>query len=63
MMTKWLRDSGLVVNEEKTETCLFYKRDHPTIALRINNKVIQSKKTINVLGVLFESKLQWSALF
>ena len=48
-------------NEEKTEACLFYKRDHPTIALTINNKIIRLKKTINVLGVLFDSKLQWTA--
>ena len=60
MITKWLKDSGLIVNEEKTEICLFYKRDHPTIELTINEKRVKSKKTINVLGILFDSKLQWS---
>ena len=60
MITKWLRDSGLVVNEEKTEICLFFKRDHPPVVIRINDKQIKSKKTINVLGVLFDSKLQWN---
>ena len=54
------KDSGLVVNEEKTEICLFYKRDHPTVNISINGKRISSKKTINVLGVVFDSKLQWS---
>ena len=39
MITKWLRDSGLIVNKEKTEACLFYKRDHATITLTINNKL------------------------
>ena len=29
MITKWLRDSGLVVNESKTELCLFHKNDKP----------------------------------
>ena len=29
MITKWLRDSGLVVNESKTEVCLFHKNDPP----------------------------------
>ena len=24
MMTKWLKDSGVTVNESKTEVCLFY---------------------------------------
>ena len=27
MITKWLRDSGLVVNQSKTEICLFHKKD------------------------------------
>ena len=26
-MTKWLRKSGLVVNQAKTDLCLFYKKD------------------------------------
>ena len=56
MIIKWLKDSGLVVNDEKTETCLFYKRDHATITLNINNKNIRSKNVINVLGVLFDQK-------
>ena len=38
---------------------MFYKRDHPTVEIRVNGKTILSKKTINVLGVLFDSKLQW----
>ena len=60
-MTKWLRDSGLTVNEAKTECCLFYINDHQLITLEINNVEIRSKLTINVLGVLFDSKLNWSA--
>ena len=60
MIVKWLKDSGLVVNEEKTEICLFYKRDHPIVELSISGKRISSKKTINVLGVMFDSKMQWS---
>ena len=31
IMTKWLRDSGLKVNEEKTELCLFHRLDHHPI--------------------------------
>ena len=43
LMMKWLRQSGLVVNEEKTELCLFYKSDHPIINVTINNKLVTSK--------------------
>ena len=57
---KWLKDSGLSVNEGKTECCLFYKNDHQPINLIINGIEIRSKPTINVLGVLFDSKLNWS---
>ena len=61
MITKWLKESGLIVNEEKTEICLFYKQDHPTVTLTLNGKLLRTKKTINVLGVIFDSKMQWSS--
>ena len=60
MVTKWLRDSGLAVNEEKTEICLFYKQDHPTVEIALNGQRIKTKKYIKVLGVVFNSKLQWT---
>ena len=60
-ITKWLRGSGLTVNEAKTELCLFHRQDQPQISINLFNSLINSKNTINVLGVLFDSKLQWSA--
>ena len=60
MITKWLRDSGLVVNESKTEICLFHKKDQPSVNIRIDNVLIKSKKSMNVLGVVFDSKLTWN---
>ena len=29
-ITKWLTDSGLKVNENNTEICLFYRKDTPS---------------------------------
>ena len=58
-ITKWLRDSGLVVNSNKTEVCLFSKRDTASITITLDNDVIHSTKTINVLGVIFDSRLTW----
>ena len=58
-MTKWLRDSGLKVNEEKTEMCLFHRYDHHPITIVLNGKQIMSSNRMNVLGVTFDSKLQW----
>ena len=59
LITKWLRQSGLKVNDSKTEICLFYRKDHPPITLVINNVEITTKKHMNVLGIAFDSKLQW----
>ena len=58
-LVKWLRGSGLKVNEIKTELCLFYKLDFAPVTINIRGSAITSKNTMGVLGVLFDSKLQW----
>ena len=58
-ITKWLKKSGLKVNEEKTELCLFHRMDKDPVQIRISNTIITSKPNINVLGISFDSKLQW----
>ena len=60
-ITKWLRGSGLAVNDSKTELCLFHRLDQPSLKIKLFNSEIRSQNTMNVLGVLFDSKLQWSA--
>ena len=60
MITKWLRGSGLVVNESKTEICLFHRNDKPSVTVTLNGTPVKSKKYMNVLGVLFDSKLNWN---
>ena len=60
IITTWLRDSGLKVNEQKTGLCLFYKKDTPPVEIIINNVPVKSTTTMNVLGVCFDSKLLWS---
>ena len=59
-ITEWMRHSGLKVNESKTEACLFSKRDCAPLVLNIGHDSITTKKTLNVLGVIFDSKLQWT---
>ena len=58
MIIKWLKDSGLKVNDAKTEICLFHKSDVRVINLEINGITITSKLNMNVLGIIFDSKLQ-----
>ena len=56
----WLTKSGMVVNESKTGLCVFYKQDYRPLVVELNGKLIISQSTINVLGVIFDSKLQWA---
>ena len=42
MITKWLKDSGLVVNESKTELCLFHKNDKAPITIKISENCVKS---------------------
>ena len=37
LITTWLTDSGLKVNEAKTESCLFHRKDSRPIEIHINN--------------------------
>jgi hypothetical protein len=59
-ITKLLKQSGLVVNQSKTEICLFHRRDNRPITIEIGLETIVSRPVINVLVVIFYSKLQWS---
>jgi hypothetical protein len=59
-ITKWLRKSGLRVNYDKTDLCLFYKKDTTPVSVSVGDTVIKSRSKINVLGVVFDCKLQWS---
>ena len=60
MIVKWLKDSGLKVNESKTELCLFHRNDTQKVTITIQNEQIISKKSMNILGVIFDTKLTWS---
>ena len=57
-ITKWLKDSGLKVNENKTELCLFHRNPQEPINLTFNGVTLISKKQMNVLGVAFDSRLK-----
>ena len=36
----WLRDSGMKVNESKTDLCLFYRGDTTPIVLNLNGTTL-----------------------
>ena len=60
VIIKWLKDSGLKVNESKTEICLFYRKDSPQVEVLVSGIVVKTKDHMNVVGVIFDSKLNWA---
>ena len=56
----WMRASGLKVNEEKTELCLFYRTMPPSLTLQIGNQMVSTTPFMNVLGVLFDATMKWT---
>jgi hypothetical protein len=56
----WLTNSGLKVNIEKTEIVIFYRTDTATTSIKLNKVEVHTKKQMSVLGVIFDSKLEWS---
>ena len=59
-ISNWMRSSGLKVNEEKTKICIFSRLDTTPVVMNINRNLVQTKKEMNVLGITFDSKLQWN---
>ncbi len=59
-LKKWLKKSGLKVNNNKTKLFLFYENDIAPIAITLDGVSIKSANNINVLGVLFDVKLSWT---
>ena len=58
-IVRWLKESGLKVNESKTEICIFHRCDNTEGQLTIESAKVVSKDEINVLGLTFDSKLSW----
>jgi hypothetical protein len=56
-ITEWLRGSGLTVNKSKTELCFFHRLDQPLITINLFGLEIKSLSSINVLVVLFDTKM------
>jgi hypothetical protein len=44
----------------KRQIVIFHKTDTATSSIKLNEVELHTKKQISVLGVLFDSKLEWS---
>ena len=58
-MVDWLKKSGMKVNEAKMNLCLFHAKDTAPIVINFNGIQLTSSTNINILGVIFDQKLQW----
>ena len=56
---KWMTAFGLKVNEARTELCLFSRHNIEQMTIKVGHQDIQTRSEMNVLGVVFDSKLKW----
>ena len=56
---KWMKASGLKVNENKTELCLFYRINPLSITIQIGDQMVSTTPSMNVLGVIFDATMKW----
>ena len=59
MMSLWFKNSGLKVNEEKTEITIFHKNNCNPADVLINGTNVRTKNTIKVLGIVMDTTLTW----
>jgi hypothetical protein len=55
----WFKKSGLCVNEQKTEVCIFNQNDVGQHEIELNGVSIAVKRQMKVLGLIFDTKLTW----
>ena len=56
---QWMSGSGLKVNINKTEMVVFHRNGTGQSEIRIGDVVVKSKQSMNVLGIQFDSRLNW----
>jgi hypothetical protein len=59
MAITWFKKSGLCVNEQKTEVCIFNQNDVGQHKIELNGVSVAVKRQMKVLGLVFYTKLTW----
>jgi hypothetical protein len=57
----WLKKNGMLVNQTKTELCFFKNGGHKKETIVLDNIQITTTNTIKILGIIFDSRLDWTA--
>ena len=58
---QWMSGSGLAVNIAKTELAVFHRYDSGSSIIMLRDLEIRSKPVINILGILFDTRLTWDS--
>ena len=58
--TEWLTNSGMKVNATKTELTIFHKSLNTSGRIKVDNSWIDSTQDMRVLGITFDSRLDWA---
>jgi exonuclease III len=56
---KWITNSGLKVNLEKTEICIFHRTDTSKATITVGNVRVESTHHMGCLGVILDNRLTW----
>jgi hypothetical protein len=59
IIIKWINSSRLKVNQSKTDVCIFHRNSSPVKQIMIDGILLKTRDSINVLGVEFDSNLQY----
>ena len=58
--TDWLTASGMKVNITKTEFTVFHKSLNTAGRIRVGVESIDAKQEMGILGIVFDSRLEWN---
>jgi len=56
---EWIRKSGLKVNVNKTELCIFHRMDTSKGSIKVGSETVESSHQLNCLGIVMDNRLVW----
>ncbi len=57
---EWLQLNGMVCNRDKTEVMLMNSQEDEDVKIRVGDVLVRSSKSMKVLGLTFDHKLDWT---
>ena len=59
-IVEWLKRSWIKVNKNKNKLCIFHRNNNTDGSLITEDTMLTLRNEMNVLGITFDSKLQWN---